>query len=67
MCKVWDLTGISYYHACATIYFSNLHLKDYVSECFKKETFNLVLGPEYWPSTPYSQIQPLIIKDQPGR
>lgn len=70
MCRVWDLTRIPCHLACTTIYLSKLQLEDYVSDCFKKDTFlkayshalNLVPGLKYWPSTPYNQIQPFIIK-----
>jgi hypothetical protein len=38
-CKQWDLIGILCYHACATIIYHRHNSKDYVDECYGKDTY----------------------------
>ena len=74
-CRSWDLTGLPCGHALACIYYAQLNEYDYVSECYKIETFvnqyagfiTPMPGPEHWPDKGQNPILPPLQQTLPGR
>ncbi|XP_028081740.1 uncharacterized protein LOC114283107 [Camellia sinensis] len=73
-CFKWDLTGITYPHVVAVIFFQKERVKDYVHVAFKKETYlrtyealiNSLNGPDQWPKIGCDPLLPFKLKSPVG-
>ena len=74
-CRKWDVTGIPCNHAILAINKVKQVPEDYVSDVFKKQMYKQafkfvvypVPGPEDWPKTNTTDIDPPVFIEKPGR
>lgn len=74
-CRKWLLTGLPCCHAISCMKSQDIDVDQYVSDCFRKERYEIcyshiiypVNGQSLWRRTEYTDLQPPPIKRQPGR